>query len=719
VETSTLLAIEAMRTSALPETDQALRTSLDLLAERILPALSSASLDVIAFSHKMHNAEHAWLAGGTSDGLVQVTETDTGAPIFRYKFQGAVLALSFSHDDRYFAVGTASGIAQIFATENGFCNTPPQKIRFCSITQQKYYGEIRAIAFSPTGDRLAIANGDYVRIFDSADAHRHRVVIRQPGKITALSFAPEGHFLASAGEYGASIFKDTSNAKTLRLRTAYRSSSIAFSPDGKLIATAGEDGIARVFDSHGRYELIRKEYEARIQSVVFSPDSQFVAIAGGDSTARVIDITTGDESALLQHQDFVNAVEFSEDGNWLATASSDHTARVFDWRAAREVARLPLDGPVTAICFGPHNRLAIVSESKRQLRAFQIINRDEVLRLPTTPSIRVQAIDLSSDYRLIATGSEDGILRVFDITDSSSWESSEHKGSVASVLFNSSNEWLTTGDGISVPQGQGNVRIFEVVSRKPIKIIPHENIVQALAFDSASQILATGTYGNSDISARVFDATKNFRNHFPPINHDWPINAVAVSPDGHFLATGDAEKCRIFRLSDRSTTECQMSPDKVAVLALSFSKDNKLLISGGDDSNIRIFDVETGKLQRVLPHDSAVVALTITDDGTLFASATRGGIVRIFDAAGGNQIGQIDNHMRNIKNIKFSKDGRRIRTAAIGSEAIFIREYWVRGQDLIEKACSYLQRNLTKKEWQEYLPNEAPRRTCPSLPDPQ
>jgi AcrR family transcriptional regulator len=46
-----------------------------------------------------------------------------------------------------------------------------------------------------------------------------------------------------------------------------------------------------------------------------------------------------------------------------------------------------------------------------------------------------------------------------------------------------------------------------------------------------------------------------------------------------------------------------------------------------------------------------------------------------------------------------------------------IYRYYRDMEDLLAAACTRAIRNLTWQEWQQYLPGEPYRRTCPDLPD--
>mgnify|MGYP003544899445 CR=1 FL=1 len=67
----------------------------------------------------------------------------------------------------------------------------------------------------------------------------------------------------------------------------------------------------------------------------------------------------------------------------------------------------------------------------------------------------------------------------------------------------------------------------------------------------------------------------------------------------------------------------------------------------------------------------------------------------------------------NIKTIGFSPDGQYIATASQDDDLTL----WAwRTEDLIDRACRHLTRNLDRKEWQDFLPDTPSHPTCPNLP---
>ncbi|MBS9769215.1 MAG: hypothetical protein J7F05_01410, partial [Trichodesmium erythraeum GBRTRLIN201] len=87
---------------------------------------------------------------------------------------------------------------------------------------------------------------------------------------------------------------------------------------------------------------------------------------------------------------------------------------------------------------------------------------------------------------------------------------------------------------------------------------------------------------------------------------------------------------------------------------------------------------------------------------------------RLWDTENGKELATL-NHQSLVNAVAFSPDGKTIATANYDNTA---RLHWATSEGLIQEACSRLSRNLTAKEWQQYINSdlETYQKTCENLP---
>lgn len=202
-----------------------------------------------------------------------------------------------------------------------------------------------------------------------------------------------------------------------------------------------------------------------------------------------------------------------------------------------------------------------------------------------------------------------------------------------------------------------------------------EEWVGTVAISPDGHRVATGSVHNtvSVIDTDTSDCV--FRN----AEHEGSVMAVAWSSDGRILASGGADcKVHLFE-GDTGKLIGTLMQIRSAVTAIAFSPNGRYLAVAGVDLSIRVFDLTRGELVKMMHgHQKVIESLAFHPNSWLFASGSRDGTVGIWNAAKGIGNVRIEASNRPINVVAFSFDGARL--AAAGQDKL-VRLWSVQAKD--------------------------------------
>lgn len=100
--------------------------------------------------------------------------------------------------------------------------------------------------------------------------------------------------------------------------------------------------------------------------------------------------------------------------------------------------------------------------------------------------------------------------------------------------------------------------------------------------------------------------------------HSKHVTTLATTKDGRLLVSGGADKT--VRVWDRITGQCThtLAGHTDSVSALAVSADNRFVVSGSQDRTLRIWDLGSGRCVRTLEAGRSIVStVALTTDGHL------------------------------------------------------------------------------------------------------
>jgi WD40 repeat protein len=626
------------------------------------------------------------IAAGLTTGVVQLwTVGDAGEEPKRLRpllpESGSVSALTFS-----------PGAADILAVGGSSgrvsfwdLSKPSAPVPFAS---RQALGSVSDLAFNTKSGGLLVASSRaWQELWVTPDATELRAQTLFSGAATAVATAPDGSF-AFGGRRGISLW-DATRERERYLRVPGGVTSLAFARGGSVLVAGGTDLNVMTWDvASGRLFGPPRVGTDVIEDVAISPDEDTIAAVGGDRLVRLWPV---------------------EGGRGLARTVAALSPRETGSRAPNIAGLAVSEDGVLATAGGSAGtslwRLDRAADPQSRPRPFA--------RVPGAS----EAVAFHGDLLAVARG------RSFVLED--------------------------TGSSC------------ETMPTKPCQLAgparPHSaRTVLSLAFTEIGSrlVLASSGYREGEGLINLWDVTDakdGTISHLSTRRKPTEIYQVALSPASPLLvaATEDG-KLRVWDIRDPTdpkgiTIADARGNEDQPVNSVAFSRDGKLLASGGGDQQVVLWNVvprgsappKVEATPGTLFLTQTVFSLAFSPDGEYLAVGDGNGITCLYAVETRSQIGScLFGHVVSgavgIRAVAFAPVpgyGTALLTAGAGEPAVaWSPTLWnMGGDDRVEAAiasdvCALAGRNLTKYEWSAIFgtTNLADDRdkTCPQYPLP-
>ncbi|MEM9093029.1 MAG: hypothetical protein AAGC93_30415 [Cyanobacteria bacterium P01_F01_bin.53] len=294
------------------------------------------------------------------------------------------------------------------------------------------------------------------------------------------------------------------------------------------------------------------------------------------TTAKIIEVQTGEELHTIEYNGWFTAMAFTNDGQSLAVVV-DSSVRVVDVAKGQDLAMVQHEGLIRTTCFSPDGtHLAMVSVDQ----VIKIVEVGTGITLRTLDQSNGKAPYFSPKGTYLAVPS-DQTVKILAVATGHEVTAFPHDGSVDVLGFSADEAYIATTTG-------ANTQITKVSTGKNITSILHQGKLWAICSSPFGTYLAIGLWDHTIKLIKVMTETGG-RNVYT-IHHGEPVNGVAFSEDGGYLATVSADgTANIIKVATgrRVTTITH----KAEAVALSFAANRSYLATASLDGMVKLLEL--------------------------------------------------------------------------------------------------------------------------------
>ncbi|MEI2579562.1 WD40 repeat domain-containing protein [Scytonema sp. PRP1] len=273
----------------------------------------------------------------------------------------------------------------------------------------------------------------------------------------------------------------------------------------------------------------------------------------------------------------------------------------------------------------------------------------------------VWSVAFSPDGKTLASSSSDSSVRLWDVQSGSCLQVlTEHKGCVWSVAYS------PDGQQLASCSDDKTVRVWNLQGQCLRVLKGHTQSVYAVHFASDQQTLASSS---NDTTIRIWDMSNG--NCLSVLQgHTSGVRCMRFSPDGQLLASGCRDgSIRLwsnYLSHDRHPKPHSINPSAKLlhghadfVWDITFSPDGRLLVSGGRDGTLRLWNVQDGQSIHVLEgHTHDVYGVAISADSQLLVSTGEDQTVRLWHLQSGRNLKTLRGYTGGVHSLSLSGDGQ-------------------------------------------------------------
>ncbi|OJJ16380.1 hypothetical protein BKI52_34390 [marine bacterium AO1-C] len=485
---------------------------------------------------------------------------------------------------------------------------------------------VNAIVFSPnnkifaTGSSRTSGGGD-IYLWDARTFKilKHFDLTGTKSYATALMFGKNGKVLYNTGSFGMVLGW---NIKTGKVESSFENAGqgypcpCGFSPDKKYVysACSSKWSIQDIQSGKSIYTLRKSTFG--YSSIAFNITNQTFAVAAQDLKEHyVINLYYAQTGRFIRslkgYPGQITSVQFSHDNFKIASGNYQRPTRVWEINGGGGFKNFAEGtyskrGDITSTVAFSNDDKVLYNGIQGRIYAWKTKNGQMIRRIMKGSHER-RNIVLTPDGKTILHNNGSAQL-----WDSKTGKAIKNLGRARTMTRSVAVSPL--GD-IFYAGGYKEIKRWDAKTLKELPALKPDGYIWEIAVSPDGKTLATRDYGVTIRDAATGNTIKRLKGN--------DMRAPVFSPDGKLLAVAQGDNIHILNANNLNIIYTLKGHTDV-VSTLHFSYDNRLLVSGGEDTSIKLWEIKTGKLLATLHAlDNEDFIITTPE---LYYMTTKGGL---------------------------------------------------------------------------------------------